>query len=122
MMDGQTGVTQLQFLQLITWVKITINFRRNNINCLLFLLGQQAWYSEECAMNVVCAPSSGYGSAAIVTTDLTGTRGTSQTDCTSTFGGTSAAAPLAAGVISLILAANPSLGKKKKKLFKKAEF
>jgi len=71
--------------------------------------GGQAWYSESCSMLVVSAPSSG-GSAGITTTDLKGARGTSTTDCTSSFGGTSAAAPLAAGVIALVLEANPNLG------------
>jgi len=61
-------------------------------------------------MLVVTAPSSGYGTKSIVTTDLLGTRGTSRDDCTNTFGGTSAAAPLAAGVVALILHANPNLG------------
>lgn len=36
--------------------------------------------------------------------------GTSNGDCTSNFGGTSAAAPLTAGVIALILEVNPTLG------------
>jgi len=71
--------------------------------------GVQAWYSESCSMLVVSAPSSG-GSAAITTTDLRGARGTNGGDCTSTFGGTSAAAPLAAGVVALILEANANLG------------
>jgi len=70
--------------------------------------GKQAWYSESCAMLVACAPSSG-DSKAITTTDLKGNRGTNSDDCTSSFGGTSAAAPLAAGVVALILEANPNL-------------
>jgi subtilisin-like proprotein convertase family protein len=70
--------------------------------------GKQAWYSESCAMLVASAPSSG-DSKAITTSDLKGARGTSSEDCTSSFGGTSAAAPLAAGVVALVLEANPSL-------------
>eukprot|EP01116_Phalansterium_solitarium_P009024 TRINITY_DN23018_c0_g1_i1.p1 TRINITY_DN23018_c0_g1~~TRINITY_DN23018_c0_g1_i1.p1 ORF type:complete len:603 (-),score=177.52 TRINITY_DN23018_c0_g1_i1:266-2074(-) len=70
--------------------------------------GVQAWYSESCAMLCVAAPSSG-SSMAVTTTDLMGARGTSPTECTNTFGGTSAAAPIAAGVLALILEANMNL-------------
>lgn len=69
--------------------------------------GRQAYYSESCAMLVVSAPSSGSGKS-IVTTDLKGSRHYAG-DCTHSFGGTSAAAPLAAGVIALILEANSRL-------------
>ncbi len=73
--------------------------------------GVQAWYSESCAMLVVAAPSSGNAPAySVTTTDLKGGRGTSSTDCTSSFGGTSAAAPMVAGIIALVLQANPNLG------------
>ncbi|PRP87728.1 peptidase [Planoprotostelium fungivorum] len=62
--------------------------------------GKQAPYSEPCSMLLASAPSSGAGRH-ITTTDLT--------ECTSTFGGTSAAAPLAAGVMALVLEVNPNL-------------
>ncbi len=45
----------------------------------------------------------------IYTTDYTGVNGFSTTDYTDTFGGTSSAAPLAAGAIACILQANPDL-------------
>jgi hypothetical protein len=45
-------------------------------------------------MLAAVAPSSGDGRS-ITTTDLMASRGTTGTDCTSSFGGTSAAAPLA---------------------------
>lgn len=64
--------------------------------------GKQTPYSEPCSMLLAATPSSGSGRS-ITTTDLMGYRGTSRDDCTSTFGGTSAAAPLAAGVMALVL-------------------
>jgi subtilisin family serine protease len=55
-------------------------------------------------------PSSGGGlSNAVVTTDRTGAAGYSPGDYFSDFGGTSSAAPLAAGVVGLILSRNPGL-------------
>jgi subtilisin-like proprotein convertase family protein len=60
-------------------------------------------------MLAAVAPSSGT-IYSITTTDLKGSRGTSSSDCTSSFGGTSAAAPLTAGVVALILEVNPNLG------------
>jgi subtilisin family serine protease len=56
----------------------------------------------------ICAPSNG-GTLSITTTDATGTLGYSSGNYTSTFGGTSSACPLAAGVAALVLSANPNL-------------
>lgn len=86
--------------------------------------GRQAYYSEPGANVLVCAPSSG-GLRAVATTDLTGaaglnvglavTPGLPQADYpnanyTMNFGGTSAATPLTAGTVALMLDANPRLG------------
>ncbi len=85
--------------------------------------GIQSWYSEPGANLVVVAPSSGDNNLSadvgIWTTDRSGSVGynsgstpgePSNADYTATFGGTSSACPLAAGVGALILQANPLLG------------
>jgi hypothetical protein len=69
-------------------------------------LGQQAYYSEPGACLFAVAPSSG-GQKGITTTDLMGSYGYSQTECTNNFGGTSSAAPLAAGIFAVLLELNP---------------
>ncbi len=77
--------------------------------------GALSWYSETGAQLIAVAPSNG-GSLGIVTTDLMGDNGYNKAttpvpkDYAHDFGGTSSAAPLASGVIALILEANPGLG------------
>jgi subtilisin-like proprotein convertase family protein len=80
--------------------------------------GEQSSYSEPGACLVLAAPSSdGAPGQRITTTDLTGIEGYNKDggadladlDYTQKFGGTSSAAPLAAGVIALVLQANPNL-------------
>ncbi|NCC92083.1 MAG: hypothetical protein EOM10_02180, partial [Opitutae bacterium] len=80
--------------------------------------GEQSWYSEPGANVVVTSPSSG-GATDIITTDLMGNDGynpdpeydeLADTNYTKTFGGTSSATPLVAGVLALVLEANPDLG------------
>ena len=80
-------------------------------------LGRRSYYSEPGANLVVCAPSNGGGPGlGITTVDITGEGGGNSAlsanggDYTSNFGGTSSAAPTAAGIIALMLEKNPNLG------------
>ena len=69
--------------------------------------GQMPYYAEECASMLAVTFSSGsVGKRNIVTTDWTLDSGTG---CTTTHTGTSAAAPLAAGMIALMLEAKECL-------------
>jgi hypothetical protein len=70
--------------------------------------GNAASYSEGCAALMAVAPSSGAGRG-ITSADLLGEDGYTDSECTIGFGGTSAAAPLAAGLIALLLEAQPQL-------------
>lgn len=70
--------------------------------------GRQSWYSEGCSALIAVTPSSGALNG-ITTADLMGSAGYTPTECTSTFGGTSSAAPLAAGIIALLLEKRPDL-------------
>jgi len=71
--------------------------------------GVASSYSERGPALLVNAPSNWVASN-ITTTDLTGANGYSVTQYTSSFGGTSAATPIASGVIALMIEANPFLG------------
>jgi subtilisin-like proprotein convertase family protein len=71
--------------------------------------GRVAFYSNPGASLLVVAPSNG-GQKGIATTDMMGTDGYASGDVTTSFGGTSAAAPMVTGVVALMLEANPLLG------------
>jgi subtilisin-like proprotein convertase family protein len=82
--------------------------------------GRASYYTEPGANILVCAPSSG-GKQGITTTDRIGNIGYNEdggtvehpnfanTDYTNAFGGTSSATPAVAGVVALMLQANPNL-------------
>jgi hypothetical protein len=69
--------------------------------------GKQSYYSESGADLLAVAPSNGASNHGIVTTDLMGSYGYSLGECTFNFGGTSASAPLAAGIVALLLEVRP---------------
>ncbi|MEO6026746.1 MAG: S8 family serine peptidase [Candidatus Binatia bacterium] len=71
-------------------------------------LGERARYSQFGTQLFLVAPSNG-GTLAITTTDRSGTAGYDTGSYTSTFGGTSSAAPLASGVMGLVLSRQPTL-------------
>jgi len=75
----------------------------------LTMRGFQASYSESCAALHVTVPGGGSGPA-LTTTDLLGSAGQTSGPCMSGFSGTSAAAPVGAGIVALIIDANSNLG------------
>jgi len=67
--------------------------------------GNIPWYSEQCSSTLATTYSSGssrQGERKVITTDLHGR-------CTASHTGTSASSPMAAGIIALVLEANPRL-------------
>jgi len=68
--------------------------------------GKQSWYSEGCSNLLAVAPSSG-ANRGITTADLMGSAGYAPGECYDRFGGTSSAAPLAAGIFARILQERP---------------
>ena len=72
-------------------------------------LDRRSNYSNHGPELSICAPSSGSPGRGIVTTDRRGTKGYSSDNYTYSFGGTSSATPLAAGLAALILSVNQDL-------------
>ena len=73
------------------------------LTCWVAENGLIPWYSEACASTLASTYSSGSsGERKVVTTDL-------HHDCTSSHTGTSASAPMAAGILALVLEANVNL-------------
>lgn len=71
--------------------------------------GSKPWYLEECPSTLTTTYSSGNSwQPAVITTDLD-TPGNLGRSCTNQHTGTSASAPLAAGIAALALEANPNL-------------
>ncbi|XP_070599102.1 neuroendocrine convertase 1 isoform X1 [Erythrolamprus reginae] len=65
--------------------------------------GHSPWYAEKCSSTLATAYSSGdYSDQKIISADL-------HNECTATHTGTSASAPLAAGIFALALESNPNL-------------
>lgn len=72
-------------------------------------LDKHSAYSNSGPEITVCAPSSGSPGRGVVTTDRRGVNGYSSNDYTYTFGGTSSATPLTAGLAGLILSLDSEL-------------
>eukprot|EP00008_Paramoeba_atlantica_P007374 CAMPEP_0201475270 /NCGR_PEP_ID=MMETSP0151_2-20130828/719_1 /ASSEMBLY_ACC=CAM_ASM_000257 /TAXON_ID=200890 /ORGANISM="Paramoeba atlantica, Strain 621/1 / CCAP 1560/9" /LENGTH=573 /DNA_ID=CAMNT_0047855315 /DNA_START=74 /DNA_END=1795 /DNA_ORIENTATION=- len=67
--------------------------------------GHVAYYSESCSCLFAASPSSGTSGPKIITTSVS----TRDNYCTTSFGGTSASAPMVSGIMCLVLNANPHL-------------
>uniref|UniRef100_A0A8C4WTN5 Peptidase S8/S53 domain-containing protein n=1 Tax=Eptatretus burgeri TaxID=7764 RepID=A0A8C4WTN5_EPTBU len=109
--EGRSGLGSI-----FVWASGNGGTRKDNCNCdgytnSIYTLsissstenGMVPWYSEPCSSTLAATFSSGtLGERKIVTTDL-------HQRCTTSHTGTSASAPLAAGIFALALEANPEL-------------